>query len=131
MPVIYVVNAVQVVRKKKGGFSVKSVIYDSFDDPSAANQLACEVIEKILKKENYFTEKPSKAKENENEKESSDEPSVWDTRKQEVHDTMRSEEPPAAKYYDMMSFLDWCPEIPELANTKKYDVLVCESELHH
>jgi hypothetical protein len=114
MTIIYVVHALHVVRKKRGGFGVKQVVYGTHTDPSKANQEACEVIAEILKKEKYFC---------------SDGDSDKSEHKTEMDEIMNSNDPPASKYYDMVGLLDkWAPDVSEIS-IKKYDVRVSESNL--
>lgn len=144
MKVIYVVHSVQVV-KKKNGFRPKPTVTEAFSDPSRAHKTACKSIEKIIKRENYFTEKPPKtakvpepaepaepakpAEPAEPAKSIETAPSEYEKRMGCVKEIMESDQPWPAKYYDMDDLLSrWCPTVAEL-NCKKYDVRVSECDL--
>jgi len=139
MTIIYIAHAIQVVNKKRGGYSVKQVIYNSYTNPSNAHQEACDIIVQILKKENYFTEKTKTKKSKDDDSGDALEQSSasgkgngkseYERRKERVNDIVSNQDPPAGKYYDLDDILSkWSPDIPEL-DTKKYDVHVSESDL--
>jgi hypothetical protein len=135
MPVTYVVHSLRIVNKKNG-LHPKQEVYESFSDPSEAYELACKKISAIIKREGYFTEKPEKAEKAEKAEkvetvEKVEKPlSEYERRQKAVSETMKSDEPWPAKYYDMDDILSkWCPVVPEL-NCKKYDIRVTDCDHH-
>ena len=129
MKVIYVVHSVQVV-KKKNGLRPKPNVTEAFIDPSRAHKTACKTIEKIIKRESYFTEKPAKSAPPADAPTSPTSPTnEYEKRVARVKEIMESDQPWPAKYYDMDDLLSrWCPTVVEL-NCKKYDVRVSECDL--
>jgi hypothetical protein len=139
MKVIYVVHSVQVV-KKKNGLRPKSSVSEAFNDPSRAHKTACKSIEKIIKREGYFTEKPAGLAGRNEPAPSADTvarparpanpaASEYEKRMLHVKEIMESEQTWPARYYDMDDLLSlWCPTVAEL-NCKKYDVRVSECDL--
>jgi hypothetical protein len=111
MPVVYTVTSVCIVKKKKG-LVVEQSAHGSYKAPNDANKLACENIQDIMKRENFFSEEDS------------------EERAKMVSEIMEGGEPWASKYYDLDGFITkWCPSVPEL-NMKKYDVRILDNELH-
>ena len=113
MTIVYVVNVVNVVSKKRGGYSIKHDIQGAYKNPSQAQSKACKIITRLLEKEHYFVTADDDA----------------NARKDAVDEIMKNEDPPAGKYYDLDNLMyEWSGDIPDL-QTKKYDVHVTETKL--
>lgn len=141
MTIVYVVNSIELVKKKSGVVTAKSNVNGVYTDPSDAYRTACELIEKHLKRNKYYAPdgpSPKNAQESKKSKESkeSSEPELekpateYDKRQAAVSKRMSKKEPWAAIYYKMDNFIsEWAPTIAEL-NMKILDVRVNDTDLN-